>query len=70
MNGKNRKDVKIGSRVEVALKTDQKTGVLTCGIVTKILTNSSFHPYGIKVRLKDGQVGRVKNIISLVYGKQ
>lgn len=70
MNGKNREDVKIGSRVEVALKADQKTGILTYGIVAEILTNSIFHPHGIKVRLKDGQVGRVKNIISLAYGKQ
>jgi len=64
MNGQNREDVKIGSRVEVVLKADQKTGVLTYGIVAKILTNSSFHSRGIKVRLEDGQVGRVQNIMS------
>jgi len=63
MNGKNREDVKIGSGVEVVLKADQKTGKLTYGIVAEILTNSNFHPRGIKVRLKDGQVGRVQNII-------
>ncbi|WP_336623992.1 YwbE family protein, partial [Nocardioides sp.] len=56
-------DVKIGSRVGVVLKTDQKTGMLTYGIVAEILTNSSFHPHGIKVRLEDGQVGRVQNIM-------
>ena len=63
MNGQNREDVKIGSKVEVVLKADQKTGALTYGIVAEILTNSSFHPRGIKVRLEDGQVGRVQNII-------
>jgi len=64
MNGQNREDVKIGSEVEVVLKADQKTGILTHGIVAEILTNSNFHPRGIKVRLEDGQVGRVQNIIS------
>lgn len=63
MNGQNREDVKIGSRVEVVLKEDQRTGNLTPGIVAEILTNSSFHPHGIKVRLEDGQVGRVQNIL-------
>lgn len=63
MNGQNRGDVKIGLEVEVTLKADQKTGKLTRGIVAEILTNSGFHPHGIKVRLEDGQVGRVRNII-------
>lgn len=63
MNGQNRQDVKIGSKVEIVLKADQRTGRLTQGIVAEILTNSSFHPHGIKVRLADGQVGRVQNII-------
>ena len=63
MNGQNREDVKIGSRVEVVLKADQRTGTLVRGIVAEILTSSSFHPHGIKVRLEDGQVGRVQNII-------
>lgn len=63
MNGQNREDIKIGSEVEVVLKADQKTGRLTSGIVAEILTNSSFHPHGIKVRLANGQVGRVQNII-------
>lgn len=63
MNWQNREDVKIGSRVDVVLKADQKTGAVTYGIVAEILTNSSFHPHGIKVRLEDGQVGRVRKII-------
>ncbi|MCR4275632.1 MAG: YwbE family protein [Candidatus Wolfebacteria bacterium] len=63
MNGQKREDVKIGSRVEVVAKADQKTGILTYGIVAEILTNSNFHPHGIKVRLEDGQVGRVQNIM-------
>jgi uncharacterized repeat protein (TIGR03833 family) len=48
--------------VEVVLKADQQTGKLTRGVVAEILTNSEFHPRGIKVRLTDGQVGRVQNI--------
>ncbi len=62
MNGQNREDIKIGQEVEVVLKENQKTGKLTRGIVADILTNSQFHPHGIKVRLEDGQVGRVQNI--------
>lgn len=60
MNGQNREDIKIGQEVEVVLKSDQRTGKLTRGIVSEILTSSSFHPRGIKVRLEDGQVGRVQ----------
>ena len=63
MNGENRDNVKIGSEVDVILKADQRTGQLTHGIVAEILTSSSFHPHGIKVRLEDGQVGRVQNIV-------
>ncbi|MFA6097831.1 MAG: YwbE family protein [Candidatus Paceibacterota bacterium] len=66
MNGQNREDIRIGSRVEVVLKADQRTGKFTSGIVAEILTNSDFHPHGIKVRLEDGQVGRVQNILSPV----
>ena len=62
MNGKNRKDIHPGSSVEIVLKADQRTGKLTKGIVKDILTNSSTHPHGIKVRLTDGQVGRVQVI--------
>jgi uncharacterized repeat protein (TIGR03833 family) len=65
MNGQNRDDVKIGSEVDIVLKADQRTGKLTRGIVADLLTSSSFHPHGIKVRLTDGQVGRVQNIVNL-----
>ena len=51
--------------VLVVLKQDQRTGKLTRGIVKDILTNSSTHPHGIKVRLADGQVGRVKEIVGV-----
>jgi uncharacterized repeat protein (TIGR03833 family) len=61
--GKNRKDVKIGSEVYIVLKKDQRTGKRTKGIVKDLLTRSSFHPHGIKVKLKDGRVGRVQEII-------
>ncbi|MCM3670624.1 YwbE family protein [Mesobacillus maritimus] len=62
MNGQNRKDIKPGIEVDIVLKVDQRTGKLTSGIVKDILTNSSTHPHGIKVRLTDGQIGRVKQI--------
>jgi uncharacterized repeat protein (TIGR03833 family) len=62
--GTNRKDIKPGIAVDIVLKEDQSTGKLTRGIVKDILTNSSNHPRGIKVRLQDGQVGRVQAIIS------
>ncbi len=63
MNGNYRKDIKTGKEVYIILKKDQKTGKMTKGKVADILTNKSFHPHGIKVRLQDGQVGRVKEII-------
>jgi uncharacterized repeat protein (TIGR03833 family) len=63
MDGRNRSDVAPGSEVLIVLKKDQKTGKLTRGIVQSILTNSAFHPRGIKVRLTDGQVGRVQKIV-------
>lgn len=63
MNGQNRDDVKIGAIVDVVLKADQRTGQITHGIVAEILTNSAWHPRGVKVRLTDGQVGRVQNIV-------
>ncbi|MEK5440650.1 MULTISPECIES: YwbE family protein [Fredinandcohnia] len=63
MNGQNRADIVPGIEVQIVLKKDQRTGILTKGIVKDILTKSSFHPHGIKVRLEDGQVGRVKEII-------
>lgn len=59
-----RSNIKPGIRVKIVLKKDQPTGVLTEGIVKDILTNSAVHPRGIKVRLEDGQVGRVQEIIN------
>lgn len=63
MNGKNRNDIRPGLRVAIVLKQDQRTGKRTVGIVKDLLTNSKFHPHGIKVRLTDGQVGRVQEIL-------
>lgn len=63
MNGQVRADIKPGQAVLIVLKKDQSTGKLTKGIVKDILTKSSTHPHGIKVRLADGQVGRVKEIL-------
>jgi uncharacterized repeat protein (TIGR03833 family) len=62
MNGTNRADIRPGSHVLITLKEDQRSGKLTEGIIKNILTKSSFHPHGIKVRLESGQVGRVKEI--------
>ena len=62
-DGKNRSNIKAGLEVDIVLKKDQRTGALTRGIVKDILTNSATHPHGIKVRLTDGQVGRVQKII-------
>ena len=63
MDNKQRNNIKIGQRVNIVLKADQRTGKLTQGIVAKLLTKSSFHPHGIKVMLEDGQVGRVQEIL-------
>ncbi len=63
MEGINRKDIKPGMDVYIVLKKDQQTGRLTRGVVKDILTKSARHPHGIKVRLADGQVGRVKKIL-------
>ena len=64
MNGKSRADIKIGMKVDIVLKKDQRTEKLTKGHVKRILTNSGNHPHGIKVMLVEGNmVGRVKNII-------
>ena len=62
MDGKNRGQIKSGILVDIVLKKDQRTGKLTRGVVKDILTKSVSHPHGIKVRLVDGQVGRVKRI--------
>ena len=58
-----RAQLKPGLRVRVVLKQDQPTGKLTEGVIKDILTSSPTHPHGIKVRLMDGQVGRVQEII-------
>lgn len=60
IDGTKRSNVQIGSEVKIVLKKDQRTNTLTEGVVKDILTNSQSHPHGIKVRLEDGQVGRVK----------
>jgi uncharacterized repeat protein (TIGR03833 family) len=63
MNGQNRENIKAGLKVAIVLKQDQRSGKRTEGIVADLLTKSSFHPHGIKVRLSDGQVGRVQEIL-------
>ena len=62
MSGQERANIKAGLNVAIVLKNDQRSGKLTFGIVKDILTNSGFHPHGIKVRLTSGEVGRVKEI--------
>jgi uncharacterized repeat protein (TIGR03833 family) len=59
-DGKKRKEIRPGLTVSIVLKQDQRTGKLTRGVVKDILTNSATHPHGIKVRLTNGQVGRVQ----------
>ena len=63
MNGKIRADIKPGMRVQVVQKKDQRSGRLTEGVVEDVLTNSPLHPHGIKVRLANGLVGRVKKVL-------
>ncbi len=63
MDGTNRADIKVGIKVRVVEKHNQRSGELTEGIVKKLLTNSKNHPHGIKVMLEDSTVGRVKEII-------
>ena len=63
MDGKKRFNIKQGLKVNIVLKQDQRSGKLTLGVVKDILTNSPTHPHGIKVRLQDGQVGRVQEIL-------
>jgi len=60
MNGKKRSDIHPGMKVAIVLKSDQRSGKLTHGVVQDILTSSPDHPHGIKVRLANGEVGRVK----------
>jgi uncharacterized repeat protein (TIGR03833 family) len=63
MNGQNRSDIYPGLEVDIILKKDQRSGKLTRGVVKDLLTSSSYHSRGIKVRLEDGQVGRVAEIV-------
>lgn len=63
-DGRNRKDVMVGSKVRIVEKKNQSTGKLTDGIVKRILTSSPNHPHGLKVQLESGIVGRVKEIVS------
>jgi uncharacterized repeat protein (TIGR03833 family) len=62
MDGRQRENIRPGQHVSVVQKHDQRSGELTEGIVERILTNSAFHPHGIKVKLSSGEVGRVKEI--------
>lgn len=63
MHGRNRADIYPGLEVDIILKKDQRSGKLTRGVVKDLLTSSSYHSRGIKVRLEDGQVGRVAEIV-------
>ncbi len=62
-DGRHRKNIQIGSRVDIVRKEDQRTGQLTSGVVKRILTKSATHPHGIKVQLASGEVGRVKAVL-------
>lgn len=64
MSGTSRENIKIGASVAIVLKQNQRSGILTEGVVKDILTKSPNHPHGIKVRLQNGDVGRVKEITS------
>ena len=63
MSGQNKNDIYPGLEVDIILKKDQRCGKKTRGIVQSLLTSSAFHSRGIKVRLEDGQVGRVVEIV-------
>ena len=63
MEGTSRDDIKAGQKVKIVKKQDQRSGKLTEGTVARLLTNSGTHPHGIKVKLEDGTVGRVKEIL-------
>ena len=63
MDGQLRNNIQVGMEVDIVLKKDQRSGRLTRGVVKDLLTKSSRHTHGIKVRLADGQIGRVKRII-------
>ena len=62
-SGTQRSNIQAGAKVQIVLKQDQRTGKLTEGVVASLLTNSTTHPHGIKVKLQDGKVGRVKKVL-------
>lgn len=64
MDGRRRDDLRPGMRVEIVLKKDQRTGKRTVGVVRELLTSAPHHSRGIKVRLADGQVGRVQAVLA------
>ena len=64
MDGQQRNGIRPGMRVEIILKKDQRTGKRTIGVVKDILTSAAYHSRGIKVRLDDGQIGRVQGVLS------
>ena len=63
LDGNRRQNIKIGQRVAIVQKLDQRSGKLTEGVVKRLLTNAANHPHGIKVQLQSGEVGRVKHIL-------
>jgi len=63
IDGKTRKNLRIGAQVEIVQKHHQRSGELTKGIVKRLLTSSASHPHGIKVQLETGEIGRVKWIL-------
>jgi uncharacterized repeat protein (TIGR03833 family) len=63
MDATRRENIHPGLQVRIVLKKDQRTGRLTEGVVKELLTRSATHPHGIKVRLRDGQIGRVREIV-------
>ena len=65
-DGTRRVDIQVGLKVSIVLKQDQRSGKLTEGVVRDILTKSATHPHGIKVRLENGLIGRVKSIHAAV----
>jgi uncharacterized repeat protein (TIGR03833 family) len=66
MPHRERKNIRPGTKVAIVLKQDQRTGRETVGVVKDLLTNSATHPHGVKVRLVDGQIGRVQKILSSI----
>jgi len=64
MDGQQRDGIRPGMRVEIILKKDQRTGKRTVGVVKDILTSAAYHSHGIKVRLEDGQIGRVQGVFA------